>query len=294
MDCKQFFEQIKGKKIAMCGIGVSNTPLILDFLKKGAKVYACDRRSREMIGEIADKLEAAGAELCLGDSYLNDLEVDTIKWVKKYNTSSHYIEKESRLCEISLDTVNANTLKNMANIHNQTLSSLEYIVSDYYGHIVTNHRIVLMTHTIEGFFRHTKDYNLLLQELKIKNTRKKKIDYIENVERVFRCFFYYHRKNNVQILNCIHLKNKQLFYKIIAENAYKFLNNNGKLYYNVEEHDLDMALRKFKQKVARDGVPSEWKKREAYDKPGVRRRAAKKEGIKNSRKRDRANRSRDY
>ena len=40
--------------------------------------------------------------------------------------------------------------------------------------------------------------------------------------------------------------------------------------------NLDQALRKFKQKVARDGVPSEWKKREAYDKPGVRIRAAKK------------------
>ena len=78
MDCKQFFEQIKGKKIAMCGIGVSNTPLILDFLKKGAKVYACDRRSREMIGEIANELEAAGAELCLGEGYLDDLEVDII------------------------------------------------------------------------------------------------------------------------------------------------------------------------------------------------------------------------
>ncbi len=52
---------------------------------------------------------------------------------------------------------------------------------------------------------------------------------------------------------------------------------------------LDQALRRFKQKVARDGVPSEWKKREAYEKPGVRRRNAKKEGIKNSRKRNRMN-----
>ena len=42
--------------------------------------------------------------------------------------------------------------------------------------------------------------------------------------------------------------------------------------------NLDQALRKFKQKVARDGVPSECKKRECYDKPGVRRRNAKKEG----------------
>ena len=78
MDCKRFFEQIKGKRIAMCGIGISNTPLIMNFLSKGATVYACDRRSREMIGELADKLENAGAELRLGDGYLDNLEVDMI------------------------------------------------------------------------------------------------------------------------------------------------------------------------------------------------------------------------
>ena len=78
MDCKQFFEQIKGKKIAMCGIGVSNTPLILDFLNKGAKVYALDRRNRETIGTLADDLEKAGARLRLGDGYLDNLEVDII------------------------------------------------------------------------------------------------------------------------------------------------------------------------------------------------------------------------
>ena len=78
MDCKKFFEQINGKKIAMCGIGISNTPLILDFLNKGAKVYACDRRTREMISETADMLEKAGAELRLGDGYLENLEVDII------------------------------------------------------------------------------------------------------------------------------------------------------------------------------------------------------------------------
>ncbi len=78
MDCKQFFEQIDGKKIAMCGIGVSNTPLIMNFLSKGARVIACDRRSREQIGELADHLEAAGAELRLGEGYLENLEVDMI------------------------------------------------------------------------------------------------------------------------------------------------------------------------------------------------------------------------
>ena len=78
MDIKTFWGNLSSKKIAMCGIGISNTPLILDFLSKGARVYACDKRSREQIGELADRIEAAGAELRLGDDYLNNLEVDII------------------------------------------------------------------------------------------------------------------------------------------------------------------------------------------------------------------------
>lgn len=61
----------------------------------------------------------------------------------------------------------------------------------------------------------------------------------------------------------------------------------------VKNGNLEFALKKFKQKVARDGVPSEVKKREGYDKPGVKRRNAKKEGIKNTRKRNKVSRNRD-
>lgn len=78
MDSKTFFEQVKGKKIAFCGAGVSNTPLVYRFLEKGAKVYVCDRRTREQIGPIADEFEKKGAVLRLGAGYLENLEVDMI------------------------------------------------------------------------------------------------------------------------------------------------------------------------------------------------------------------------
>ncbi|MBQ9919740.1 MAG: UDP-N-acetylmuramoyl-L-alanine--D-glutamate ligase [Clostridia bacterium] len=78
MDCKQFFNNIADKRIALCGIGISNTPLILKFLKLGARVFACDRRDRKAIGEVANTLEKAGAELRLGEDYLKNLEVDVI------------------------------------------------------------------------------------------------------------------------------------------------------------------------------------------------------------------------
>lgn len=52
----------------------------------------------------------------------------------------------------------------------------------------------------------------------------------------------------------------------------------------VRDGNIDGALKKFKVKVARSGVPSELKKRKHYEKPGVKRREAKKEMIKNARK----------
>lgn len=78
MNAQEFFKRIENKKVAFCGIGVSNTPLIYNFLEKGARVYACDRRTREQIGPLADELEAKGAELRLGPDYLNNLELDII------------------------------------------------------------------------------------------------------------------------------------------------------------------------------------------------------------------------
>ena len=55
----------------------------------------------------------------------------------------------------------------------------------------------------------------------------------------------------------------------------------------VQNGNIDSALKKFKIKVAKSGVPSELKKRKCYDKPGVKKREAKKEMIRNSRKRRR-------
>ena len=55
----------------------------------------------------------------------------------------------------------------------------------------------------------------------------------------------------------------------------------------VKNGNVEYALKRFKLKVQRSGVPSEIKKRKHYEKPGVKRRNEIKEGIKNSHKRNR-------
>lgn len=54
----------------------------------------------------------------------------------------------------------------------------------------------------------------------------------------------------------------------------------------VPNGDLEKALKKFKVKFARSGVPSDLRKKKFYTKPGVERKQKKEEGIKNSRKRN--------
>lgn len=78
MDFTRFYSQIRGKKIAICGIGRNNTPVILQFLRHGATVIACDKRTREELGDTANQLEQAGAILQLGEHYLEHLDVDMI------------------------------------------------------------------------------------------------------------------------------------------------------------------------------------------------------------------------
>ena len=54
-NAKDFYASIQGKRVAFCGIGGSNLPLISIFQKKGAVVLACDKRDREKLGRNGEK-----------------------------------------------------------------------------------------------------------------------------------------------------------------------------------------------------------------------------------------------
>ena len=78
MRLTKYLESLKGRTVTVIGIGVSNTPLIEMLCKSGNRVVACDRKSREALGETAEHLEDLGAELKLGSDYLKCLEPGVI------------------------------------------------------------------------------------------------------------------------------------------------------------------------------------------------------------------------
>ena len=70
---EEFKEFIKGKNVAVVGIGVSNIPLIRFLVKLGAKVTAFDMKSRNELGDIANEFDSLSVALELGEGYLDRL-----------------------------------------------------------------------------------------------------------------------------------------------------------------------------------------------------------------------------
>lgn len=78
MDLSEYVNSIRDKRIAVIGIGVSNTPLLRLLLSCGCDVTACDKRSLAKLGMEALDLIGRGAKLKLGEKYLENLDHDII------------------------------------------------------------------------------------------------------------------------------------------------------------------------------------------------------------------------
>ncbi len=69
----EYLESLRGKSVAVIGMGVSNTPLIRMLLRADLKVTVCDKAPRERVEEQAAELESLGARFQLGPDYLSKL-----------------------------------------------------------------------------------------------------------------------------------------------------------------------------------------------------------------------------
>lgn len=71
---EKYIETIRGKKVALVGMGVANTPSAKFLAQHGIEVYACDKRDKEYIGkEVCEELESLGVKFSLGENYLDIL-----------------------------------------------------------------------------------------------------------------------------------------------------------------------------------------------------------------------------
>lgn len=74
----EYLDSLRGKRVAVIGMGVSNMPLTRMLLRAGIRVTVRDKAPRQRLAEYAGELESLGAKLILGDDYLEKLKEDVI------------------------------------------------------------------------------------------------------------------------------------------------------------------------------------------------------------------------
>ena len=57
---KGYMDSLKGKRVAVIGLGISNMPLVERLLDAGVTVLACDKRRREDFNGLIESLERRG------------------------------------------------------------------------------------------------------------------------------------------------------------------------------------------------------------------------------------------
>ena len=62
---QEYMSTLKGKRVAVIGMGVSNTPLIERLLQSGVQVLACDKRDRSSFNGLIEALERKGLECAI-------------------------------------------------------------------------------------------------------------------------------------------------------------------------------------------------------------------------------------
>lgn len=71
----QFYTQLKGKKVAFIGTGVTNQKCIEKFAAAGADIVLCDKKPNiGAFGDYAPMLRQLGIQLSLGENYLSGLQ----------------------------------------------------------------------------------------------------------------------------------------------------------------------------------------------------------------------------
>ena len=73
---EQYFSALKGKQVAVLGLGVSNRPLVRLLLEFGAIVSGGDRTPRERLDAEVLELEKMGCKLHLGETFYKEMSAE--------------------------------------------------------------------------------------------------------------------------------------------------------------------------------------------------------------------------
>ena len=152
---RMMYKAFSSCKVTSFGSDIYHEKLI--FVKSGHEVVLTIRGLRteekklELLRAVLNVLYVyLGAFPNIEHIMYDDKEIDISNWVLKYNTRSDFKRSDLILCSIDSTTINESVLRALGTIPEMPLYSLQYLVSEAYKHMISDHKIPLLLHVIDG------------------------------------------------------------------------------------------------------------------------------------------------
>ena len=148
--------------------------------------------------------------------------LDTSQWVGKYITRQDLFRHDLFITEINSETISQTSIDGFRKKNLIAITSLQYLTSADYVHVIADHRITLLFHIIDGICETDKNEIAqlqaeLIQRYKLSSNKNEIGRYLPKVYAISKeCFFNYHRKYNCEILKLLKI-NQYTFLRIITD-----------------------------------------------------------------------------
>lgn len=147
---------------------------------------------------------------------INGVDKDISKRVGKYHTSSNFLKQNLVVCDISANTITEQKLQRFKQMNQMALFSLQFLVSDNYEHVITNHKMTLLLHVVQGIY---DDSRCTQDKREIKNKYPAATgaigDYMASVYWLCNEYFFkYHKKYGCGILGLLKVNQYQFLCRL--------------------------------------------------------------------------------
>lgn len=220
-------------------VKIDNCKVELESNQQKLIIQICGRAGKEKIMDLLSDLESLiffylGSFPLMEVLYINGNEMDISKRAAKYETSDHFLKDNLVICDIDETTLNEQKIKEFRKINSYPIYSFQCLLSKAYDHVITNHKMTLLLHVIEGLYEANKN-QVQMQKKEIYNkypdSRKGTVgDYMVAVYCLCKKYFFnYHKKYACEIMPLLKVTRYKFMSRLVeTRNWYSHFLDEGK------------------------------------------------------------------
>lgn len=191
-------------------VKIDNCKVEIESQQNNLYIQIIGRRKEEKLKKLLSDLETLfffylGSFPILESMHINDNMIDISNRANKFITSNNFLKDNLVICDINENTVTEQKIMGLRKIKSYPIYSFQCLLSQSYDSVITNHKMTLLLHIIDGLYEVDKNQlKIEKQNIKKKYPESNKGTVGDYMAAIYwlcnNYFFRYHKKYACEIM----------------------------------------------------------------------------------------------